>query len=493
MTDEKNTKPTDTAADTKPEKPEKLETPPVETQHQITLDGKTLAYTATAGLIPLRDEEKDEVTARIFFTAYTLNDVADTAARPLVFVFNGGPGSSSVWLHMGALGPKRVKMQPEGWFPQPPFELEDNPYTWLELADLVFIDPVGTGYSRATDPEKGKEFWSVENDLKSVGEFMRLYLTRYQRWHSPLFLAGESYGTTRAAGLAGYLFDQGIAFNGLVLISTVLNFQTIIFGEGNDLPYMLFLPTYAATAWYHKRLPKELQAQDLKTVLAEVEAWAANEYTVALAQGDRLAGDERAAVVERLAYYTGLDARFIEHANLRILDRHFFKELLRDENRTTGRLDSRFTGIDKLGVSETIDHDPAMSAITPPYTALFNQYVRAELGYETDLKYEILSYAVNRDWEWDRGAFPDTSEALRSATAKNPFMRILLAMGFYDLATPHFGTEYTLNHMNLDPAVRDNCTFTTYEAGHMFYLDVDSLAQFKADVTAFFTAALPSD
>lgn len=463
--------------------------PPVDTHHQIKVGSKTLKYTATAGMLPLRDHAKDEVIAGIFFTAYTLNDVKDTAARPLVFVFNGGPGSSSVWLHLGAIGPKRVVMQPQGWMPAPPFRLEDNPYTWLEQADLVFIDPVGTGYSRAADPEKDKEFWSLDKDLESVGEFIRLYLTRYQRWHSPLFLAGESYGTTRAAGLAGHLFDQGVAFNGIVLISTVLNFQTIEFGDGNDLPYMLFLPTYAATAWYHGKLSADLQAKSVTELLDEVEAWAESEYAVALAKGDRLREDERAALCAQLARYTGLDADFIDHTNLRVRDRHFFKELLRDQRRSVGRLDSRFTGIDRSNVTETIEHDPAMSAIMPPYTAMFNQYVRAELGYETDTKYEILSFAVNSKWKWSEGAYPDTSEPLRSALAKNQYMKVLVAMGYYDLATPHFGAEYTLSHMEIDPALRDNFQATYYGAGHMFYLDVPSLSQFSKDVAAFIKAA----
>lgn len=471
-------------------KPEIPETPPVETQHRIMLDGRSLDYTAAAGMIHLKDEEKNETTARVFFTAYTLNGVADTAVRPLVFVFNGGPGSSSVWLHLGAIGPQRVRMQDEGWMPAPPFRLEENQHTWLDLADLVFIDPVGTGYSRAADPEKKKEFWTLENDLKSVGEFIRLYLTRYKRWHSPLFLAGESYGTTRAAGLAGYLFDQGIAFNGLVLISTVLNFQTIEFERGNDLPYVLFLPTYTATAWYHHRLPEALQDRALTDVLSEVEEWAETKYTVALAKGDRLAGAERAALVKKLAYYTGLDPAFIDHSHLRILDRHFFKELLRDQRRTVGRLDSRFKGIDRLGVTETPEFDPAMAAITPPYTALLNQYMREQLNYENDAKYEILSFGVNEGWQWDRGKFPDTSEPLRSAAAKNPFMRVFLAMGYYDLATPHFATEYTLSHMGLDPALRGNFEAAYYEAGHMLYLDLPSLTRLKQDVTRFVLTTL---
>ncbi len=459
--------------------------PPVETQHQLTVANRLLSYTATTGIIPLKDEDKDEITAGIFFTAYTLNDVADTAARPLIFVFNGGPGSSSVWLHLGAIGPQRVKMQDEGWMPAPPFRLEDNPSTWLDLADLVFIDPVGTGFSRAADPEKKKDFWSVENDLKSVGDFIRLYLTRYKRWHSPLYLAGESYGTTRAAGLAGYLFDRGIAFNGLLLISTVLNFQTISFDQGNDLPFMLFLPTYAATAWYHRLLTPDLQQKSLVDFLTEVEAWAETDYTVALSKGDRLTAGEREAVIQKLALYTGLEPRFLDYTNLRVRDQHFFKELLRSKKRTVGRLDSRFTGIDRLYVTETPEFDPSMTAIFPPYTAMFNQYVRESLGYETDATYEILSISVNQAWQWDRGKFPDTSESLRSATSKNPFMKVFLALGYYDLATPHFATEYTLSHMDLDPSVRSNFVTAYYEAGHMLYLDVPSLTRLKSDVSQF--------
>lgn len=466
------------------------DTPPIETQHQITIDGRTLDYTATVGIIPLKDPDKDEVTAGIFFTAYTLNGIEDTASRPLVFVFNGGPGSSSVWLHLGAIGPKRVRMQDEGWMPPPPFRLEDNQYTWLEVADLVFIDPVGTGYSRAADPEKKKEFWGLETDLKSVGEFIRLYLTRYKRWHSPLFLAGESYGTTRAAGLANHLFDRGIALNGLVLISTVLNFQTIEFENGNDLPYLLFLPTYAATAWYHQRLPIDLQTKTLADFLTEVEAWAETEYTVALAKGDRLTKQERSAVIEQLARYTGLAPQFIDHTNLRIRAWHFFKELLRDQQQTVGRLDTRFTGVDRLAVTESPEFDPAMMAILPPYTAMLNQYMRADLGYETDTVYEILSYDVNGGWEWDRGKFPDTSEALRSGISKNPFMHVLIAAGYYDLATPHFGAEYTLSHMDLAPAQRENFRLSYYEAGHMLYLDIKSLAKLKDDVFQFLQSAL---
>ena len=461
-----------------------LEAQPVETQHEMSVEGKALKYTATAGTIPLKDEF-DETEAEIFFVAYTLDRTRDKAERPLVFVFNGGPGSASIWLHLGAVGPKRVKMQDEGWMPAPPYKLIPNDATWLGLADLVFVDPVGTGYSRAAKEELDKKFWSVKGDIESVGEFIRLYLTRYQRWSSPLFLAGESYGTTRAAGLAGHLVDKGIAFNGIILISTAMNIRSIFFAEGDDLPFPLFVPTYAATAWYHKQLGDDLQQRELRDVLDEVEAWSESDYSVAMMKGDKLSDEERAEVAERLASYTGLERRYVEGTNLRINIHRFCKELLRDEKRSVGRLDSRFTGIEASAVTEMPEFDPSMLAILPPYTASFNDYVRSELGFETDLTYEALSFSVNEKWEWERGMLPNTGEALRSAFARNPFMKVFVGQGLYDLATPHFATEYMINHMNVDRELRENVRMAYYEAGHMFYLDVGSLDQLKRDVAQF--------
>jgi carboxypeptidase C (cathepsin A) len=483
---------TDQTQKPEPEKKKRTipDVPPIVTQHQITLKDVPLAYTAATGLMPIKDPNTDEIVAGLFYIAYTRDGIENTADRPLVFVFNGGPGSSSVWLHLGALGPRRVRMEEEGWFPRPPFRLEDNPYTWLDDADLVFIDPVGTGYSRSVDPEKSKDYWGVQKDVETVGEFIRLYLTRNKRWHSPLFLAGESYGTTRAAGLAGYLIDAGIAFNGVVLISTVLNFQTLSFDKGNDLPYPLYLPTYTATAWYHQKLPADLQTRPLVDVLTEVEAWSETVYVPLLAQGDRLTDAERREAIATLSRYTGIAPSFIDQSDLRIRDGHFFKELQRAERRTTGRLDSRFTGVDRLGVSEAIDFDPSFSAIIPPYTATFNQYIRAELNYETDVLYEILSGKVNEGWQMDQGKYADTSEALRSALAKNPYMRVFVALGYYDLATPHFAAEYTISHLELDPTLRANFQLEYYEAGHMMYLDVKSLAKLRADIAGFMTSTL---
>ncbi len=474
-----------------PKKKEEKEEPPVVTHHEIRAGGRILKYTATTGLMPLKSES-GEVEARIFFVAYTLDRAgAPAEKRPLMFSFNGGPGSSSVWLHLGALGPKRVRMKDDGMMPSPPYALVDNEETWLAESDLVFIDPVGTGYSRAAKPELGKKFWSVEGDIVSVGEFIRLYLARNERWTSPLFLVGESYGTTRAAGLSGHLVDKGIAFNGILLVSSILNFQTAQFTKGNDLPYPLFLPTYTATAWYHKKLPADLQSKPLRAVLDEVEKFASGDYPFALAKGDALPQAERKAIAERLARYTGLDAAWLDRADLRIEIQHFCKELLRNERRTAGRLDSRFVGIDQSAVSERPDFDPSMTAIRPPYTAMFNQYVRAALGYKSDATYHILGGGIG-PWDWGaRNGFADTSESLRQAFAKNPDMKLFVASGHFDLATPYFATQYTLQHMGLDPSQRARITAREYEAGHMMYIHTGELAKLRKDVGAFLKAALP--
>lgn len=461
---------------------------PVETKHELALKGGTLKYTARSGVIPLKNEF-DETEAEVFFTAYKLSNIRNPAKRPLTFVFNGGPGSASIWLHMGALGPKRVVMEKEGWMPAPPYRYEDNADTWLDKTDLVFIDPVGTGFSRTINDDLDKKYCSFKGDIESVGEFIRLYLSRYQRWTSPLFLAGESYGTTRAAGLSGHLIDKGIALNGIILISTVLDFNAIHFARANDLPFQLFVPTYAATAWYHGKLGSMLQNLKLKDLVAEVKAWSEGELTLALMKGDRLTEDEQKKIARKLARYTGLNPKYVLGSNLRINIFHFCKELLRSDKRSVGRLDSRFKGVEAVAVTEHPEFDPSMIAITPPYTAAFNHYVRSELGIETDLIYETLNFAVNEEWEWEKGTMPATGETLREALAKNPYTRVLVGQGYYDLATPFFAAEYMFSHMNVDPEHRPNVTMTYYEAGHMFYLDVDSLAAFKIDVDKFLKIA----
>lgn len=463
---------------------------PIVTRHRITVAGKPLAYSVTTGKLPLKNEQ-GETEAEIFFIAYTLDGVANRAARPLMFSFNGGPGSSSVWLHLGALGPRRVKMRADGMMPPPPYQLVDNPHTWLDQTDLCFIDPVGTGYSRASKLDLGKKFWGVQGDLESVGEFIRLYLTRYQRWASPLFLVGESYGTTRAAGLAGYLVDRGIAFNGILLVSSILNFETARFTRGNELPYTLYLPTYTATAWYHKRLPPDLQSRDLLSVLDEAEEWSRGDYTRFLTLGSQATADQRTAALDRLARYTGLERGYLDLSDLRVDIQHFCKELMRGERRTVGRLDSRFTGIDDRAIGETPEFDPSLAAIRPPYTAMLNQYVRGELGYKTDLTYHILGGGIG-PWEWGSAntGFADVSGALRAAFSRNPDMRLFVASGYYDLATPYFATDYTLAHLMLEPAERARVTTREYEAGHMMYIHEGELARLKRDVAEFVRGAL---
>jgi carboxypeptidase C (cathepsin A) len=470
---------------------------PAVTRHELKIGGRLLKYTATAGMMPIRNAA-GETEAHIFYIAYTLDGPGRAADRPLLFSFNGGPGSSSVWLHMGAIGPRRVKMQPEGWFPQPPFELVDNEASWLDLADLVFIDPVGTGYSRPAKPELGKKFWSRRGDVESVGEFMRLYLTRNDRWASPLFVVGESYGTTRAAGLAGYLAEQGIAFNGVILVSAVLNFQTIMFASGNDAPYPLYVPGYTAAAWYHKKLPPELLKLPLRTVLDQSERFASGDLAVALQKGDAMTPAERDKVVDAFARLTGLDRRVVDEADLRVDLPTFQRELLRDRRLTVGRLDGRFTGSPALAAAGAYDYDPSMSAIRAPYTAMFADYIRTELGYKTDAAYHILGGGITG---WDMNApiefpgaapmgFPNVSDDLRSAMVKNPFQKVFVAMGYYDFATPYYGALYTVDHLGVGPELRKNIRTGYYEAGHMMYIDQSSRDALRKDVAAFFQWAV---
>lgn len=460
------------------------EVPPVVTHHEIRAGGRVLRYTVTTGLMPLRNDQ-GTTEANIFYMAYTLDGVTDRSRRPLMFSFNGGPGSSSVWLHLGALGPKRVRMEDDGWLPPAPYQLVDNDQTWLEFTDLVFIDPVGTGYSRAATAELGRKFWSLQGDIRSVGDFIRLYLGRNDRWSSPLFLVGESYGTTRAAGLASHLVDRGIALNGVVLVSTILNFGTTRWATGNDLPYALYLPTYAATAWYHGKLAPELQA-DLRRTLTEVERWASGEYLVALARGDQLSDDERRRTAAQLARYTGLSTRFVEQSNLRIELGRFMAELLRDEGATVGRLDTRFKGVNAIQGSERAEFDPSMSAIRPPYTAMFNDYVRRELGYRSDLEYYILGGGIGSRWSFESdNEYVDVGENLRAAFARNPHMRLFVAFGYYDAATPYYAAEYSLSHLRLPAALRQRISTGYYEAGHMMYIHVPSLAKLAEDVSGF--------
>ncbi len=469
----------------------------VVTHHIATIGGAEIAYTATTGTLVLREEaekegasEGEKARAAFFFVAYTRDGVEDVARRPITFSFNGGPGSSSVWLHLGLLGPRRAAMDEIGGLPPPPYRLTANPHSLLDETDLVFIDPVSTGFSRAVPGEKPRDFHTFKRDIETVGDFIRLYTTRYLRWPSPKFLIGESYGTTRAAGLSGYLQDRhGLFLNGIMLISSILDFQTASFTPGNDLPYALFLPTYTATAWYHKRLPDRLQT-DLHAALREAEAFAQGEYASALMRGSALPEEDRARIAGRLAELTGLSAEWIDRANIRIEIHRFCKELLRDRRRTVGRLDGRFTGIDSDAAGETHEYDPSLTNIMGPYTAGFNDYVRRELKFESDLPYEILNPRV---WPWrysEDNQYLNVSETLRKAMTVNPHLKVLVANGYYDLATPYLATERTFNHLGLDPSLQGNVSMRFYEAGHMMYIHVPSLAAQKADLAAFVRGAV---
>jgi carboxypeptidase C (cathepsin A) len=377
-------------------------------------------------------------------------------------------------------------MNADGSMPAPPYELVDNDQTWLAGSDLVFIDPVGTGYSRAARPELALRFFGLAGDIESVGEFIRMYLTRYERWTSPLFLAGESYGTTRASALSEYLIQRGIAFNGIMLISTIMNFETTNFAAGNDLPYSLYLPSYAATAWYHKKLPSDLQSKSVQQVVAEVEQWAGTDYLIGLQKGNQLSSQERQDLVNKLARYTGLQSRFVDNANLRVNLNLFRKELLRNEKRSIGRLDSRFKGYDANLATDSPEFDASESAIRPPYTSTFNNYVRSELGYKSDLEYYILGGGITTPWNWGtNNNYVDTSVALRTALARNPYLKVFVAMGYYDMATPYFAAHYTLQHISLDPALLKNVSTSYYEAGHMMYIDEKSLSKLRSDVEKF--------
>ncbi|MGZ5473758.1 MAG: S10 family peptidase [Thermoanaerobaculia bacterium] len=468
--------------------------PPVDqistTQHTVRVGDEIVRYTARAGTIILKNDD-GEPRASFFHVAYT-KDGADPATRPVIFTFNGGPGSSSVWLHMGAFGPKRVAYKDdEGHAAPPPYRMVDNEGTLLDVADLVFLDPVTTGFSRAIPISDAKKFHGFEADVESIGEVIRLWTTRNARWSSPKFLAGESYGTTRAAGLAGWLHDQGFYLNGVMLISSILNFGTARFDSGNDLAYILFLATYTATAWYHKRLPAELQNGTLESAVAESEAFALGEYTTALMKGDRATEAERRSVAEKLARLTGLTARYIESTNLRINIHRFDKELLREQRRTVGRLDSRFIGIDRDAAGEDPEKDPSYAAIYGEYTAVMNDWVRRGLKFETDLPYEILTGKV-RPWSFERyqNRYLDVSETLRAAMAQNPDLKVWVANGYYDLATPFAATHYTFARMQIDPTLRGNVTMTYYAGGHMMYIDRAAHRKMREDAAAFIRGAV---
>jgi carboxypeptidase C (cathepsin A) len=505
--DKKQTAPANTASPEKPAEPPKAdannaeatdkeehfdvaEVPPVVTHHQIAVNGKTLSYTATAGRLPIKRGD-GKIEAEMFFVAYTL-DGQDAAKRPLTFAFNGGPGSASVWLHMGALGPKRVVLQPNGFMPAAPYRLEDNPDTLLDRSDIVMVDAMATGYSRAATAELTKKFLGVKGDVQAFGEFVRLYLSRYDRWSSPLFLLGESYGTTRAAGLAGYLADHGIAFNGVTLLSMAVDFQTLEWNKSNDLPYLLLVPTFNMIAGYHHKLAADL-TQDVAKTREEVVRWATNDYALALGRGDAMTPEEHRKIVEQLSRYIGLRPEVIEAHNLRIDVPTFSHELLLDQKLISGRLDGRFSSPNPD--EDRDSYDPTSSAILPPYTSAFNNYLRTELNYKSDMPYRVFAYdeVGFSKWEWGNAVegFPSTAGGLRSAMIKNPYMKILVMEGYYDLATPFAAANWTMDHLDLGSQFRQNISYGTYNAGHMVYIDRAEHDKMKKDLVGFMEKSLP--
>ncbi|MFL6121740.1 S10 family peptidase [Actinophytocola sp.] len=466
----------------------------VTTSHTLTVTRRKLNYTATTGRLVLRKEVLTDgkfdghlPKAEVFLTAYTLDD-ADPTQRPVTFAFNGGPGSSSVWLHLGLLGPRRVVSGDAGDLAPPPYGLVDNPESLLEHSDLVFIDPVGTGYSRAAANEKPGDYHGFKGDIESVGEVIRLWTTRNGRWLSPKFLAGESYGTTRAGGLAYHLQHRhGLYLNGIVLISAVLDFGSLDFTKGNDLPYATFLPTYAAIAHYHGLLGD----RPLADVLTEAEEFAARDYPWALAQGHRLSAEDRAATVTRLASLTGLSEDFIDRVDMRVEHVRFYTEVLRHRRQTVGRLDGRFTGWDPDYGREHWENDPSFTALTGAYAAALNHYVRAELEYPNDLPYEVISESTGENWSFKEfeNAHVTVADKLAAAMRANPYLKVHVASGYLDGATPYFATEHVLAHLQLPAELRDNIEVAYYEAGHMMYAHEPSRLQQSKDIAAFVQAA----
>ena len=456
------------------------------THHSMRLGDAELSYVATAGYMPIPDRS-GKVQAKVFFVAYVKEPSADASLRPITFAFNGGPGASSVFLHVGALGPKRALLAADGTALPASTRLVDNQWTWLDVTDLVFVDPVGTGYSASAEGVDARQFYDVSKDVQIASAFVRHYVTRFGRWLSPKFVVGESYGTARAAGLADRLQNTaGINLSGLLLLSSALNSGTFAFRSGNDLPYALALPSYTAVAWYHKKLGASLQAS-LSDALQQAEQWATSEYIVALAKGDRLSAPERARVVEKISEYTGLSKAYIQANQLRVGAAGFEKQLLGDENRIVGRLDGRVKGIDVWPPAEAPHYDPALFVVTGPFVSALVDYLHNDLRFETQRRYEFLSDEVNQAWKWSSDG-PDylyLGDSLAAAMSRDPRLRVFAAAGYFDLTTPYLTQKYTFEHLGLDPSLRRNITFVTYPAGHQMYTDLASLEKLKADAASF--------
>ncbi|MCA9239769.1 MAG: hypothetical protein KDA37_06205 [Planctomycetales bacterium] len=480
-------------AEKKKEDKEKEPPAPIVTQGTATIAGKELAYTATAGKL-LQKADDGQGKAEIFYVAYTAGKDPDPQ-RPITFCFNGGPGSSSVWLHLGMLGPYRVKAPDDASYPRPPYSYQANPHSLLDVTDLVFIDPVSTGYSRPADGEDKKQFHGYREDLQSVGQFIHDYTSQYGRWGSPKFLLGESYGGLRAAGLAGYLQDRyRLDLNGVVLVSAVVDFRTIAFGGGNDLANVLFLPSYAATAWYHKALDKKWLDRPVEDVVAAAERFARGPYLRALTDGSAYPAKKRERVVAKMSELTGLSPDYIERADLRVAMWQFGKELLRDRGQVVGRFDGRYVGFDPDHIGAATEHDPSGTAVFGLFTSAINQYLRDDLKVEDDHVYEILTDNV-QPWNYGRvvNDYVSSADELRNAMASNPFLKVFAACGYYDLATPQFAMQYTRDHLELPRELLENFTIRFYEGGHMMYAHEPSLAKLREDLLEYYRDALGED
>ena len=462
------------------------------TRHQIHMGGTTIAYTATAGTLLMKND-KDEPIALFGFTAY-VKDAGDQRTRPIVFAYNGGPGSASAWLHMGILGPKRTLLNDLDANTRGPFRTVENEFGILDRADLVMIDPVGTGFSRPVGKGEGKDFWGVDQDIKSVSDFVVQYLSQSGRWASPKFILGESYGGMRSAGVAYKLLtEHDVALNGVVLVSPYLDYGSGNAGVSLDEPYVNFLPTYAATAWYHNAIPN--RPADLQPFLREVEAFAQDLYAPVLFKGVRATPAERQAVLAGLARYTGVSAAYWDKANLRMDEGHFLQELMRDKGVVVGRVDTRYTGGTLSGVAESMSYDPYDSAVGPAIVATFNDYYRQELKVESDREY-VLSGRLYRDWDQrheqpDVGGkvpYPNTTVDLAQTITMNPKMKVLVLQGYFDLACPYRTVEYAIEHLDVAPKLRGNVAIEHYDAGHMMYVHPASMQKFKRDLDAFVDA-----
>jgi carboxypeptidase C (cathepsin A) len=460
------------------------------TKHIIKIDGKPINYTAVAGTLLLKNE-KDESIALFGYTAYIKDGEPDVSHRPLTFAFNGGPGSSSMWLHLGALGPRRIAINDPTLTPPPPYKLEDNDHSIIDVTDLVMVDPIGTGLSHPIGKATNKDFWGVDQDIKSISQFISQYIKENDRWNSPKYLLGESYGTTRSAGIASYLQENlGLQLNGVVLVSSVLDIHTLTFQD--DISHILYIPTYAAVAYFHNKLAGK--PADLEAFLKEVRTFSQGEYATALQKGDALSDAEKGQIAAKLSGYTGLSKDYWSKANLRVSEPAFTQELLRDEHQMVGRLDARYKGINQDLLSQFSNDDPQSTQISPPYIAAFMNYYYTELKVNKNYSYHVSAYtAEGFKWDWHHAAnggdgfpvMPNTSVDLAGIMSKNPNLKILVLNGYYDLATPFFGTEYTFDHMGLEKKIRANVTMKYYPAGHMMYIHLPSLVAFKKDVAAF--------